>query len=602
MSPLPPNASPATTTVSLRPFNTYPERTQEQAFRRKAYIDAWLSQEAPVFTVNFLEPLIAKVATNIGDSSPPSAATFYRWVSKYRSSGKDMTSLLPAYDKRGPHSRRLDEVTQAITQKVINEYYLTKQRLSIRAVQSRLRTAINRANADRSTENYLKIPSYDTLRRIIKEIDKYDADLARYGREYVNKKYRHSGFAELVTYLLERVEADHTPLNIFIRDDESLQVLGKPHITWMIDVMSRMIIGFYISFSPPNIRSVFECLKHAITPKDYIKEHYPDIEHDWPCYGIPHTLVVDNAFEFHAQDLTRATQELSITYQFCAPRRPWQKPFVERSFRTLAEQFASELPGHSFASYLERYGYDPEKECTVTFSELIHALHIWIIDIYAHTVHRGLNSTPYAVWKQYQDISQLRPMDATRLRLTLSQENTRVLGHSGIEIHGLRYNAPELLLLRKQYGDRLKVRVRYNTENLGLIYVLHPVTLEPIMVPCLQARYASDLSLFQHKKIQAHLRKEGGATSDPDALAQAREHMYATVGVLVRATKLKQRKKVARLKGLNSANLLGDLDTALGSTQPWSGEEWVAPINTERTPALIKVIKRADQLTKGGKK
>lgn len=596
------NTLPAETTISLRPLNTFPEPTQDQAFRRKAYIDAWLAQDNPVFTDKYVKPIIARVALAIGDRAPPSVISLYRWIRLYQRSNRDIASLLPAYHKRGPKKRHLDDELKAICDQIINDYYLTKKRLSIKSVHSYLAIAVNRANADRHESRKFKLPSYDTLRRIINDIGKFDADLARYGREYVSKKYRHSYMAEMAQYLLERVEADHTPLNVFVLDDTCLTVLGRPNITWMIDVMSRMIIGFYISFSPPSINAVLECLKHAITSKEYVKELYPDIHNEWPCHGVPHTLVVDNGKEFHAQDMVRATKELEMSYQFCAPRTPWQKPFVERSFRTLSEQFAHPLPGNSFATYLERYGYDPLKETVMTFSELVHAIHIWIIDIYHQTFHRGLNSTPHAVWRKYEEISELRCTDATALTLTLSQECIRVLGHIGIEIHGLRYNSPELLLIRKQFGDRLKVQVRYNIQDLEYIFVLHPSTKEPIKVPCLLYKYVKNLTLFQHKKIQAHLRKEGRSDSDPVALNKARELMDETVGALVRNKKLKQRKKGARLMGLNSAKLISDFDSALCLSKEVSIEEWAPPVDAELPPMQLKIVEHQNNNTKGEKK
>ncbi|RBH40617.1 integrase, partial [Pseudomonas sp. MWU13-2860] len=57
-------------------------------------------------------------------------------------------------------------------------------------------------------------------------------------------------------YLLERVEIDHTPFNIFVIDEESMLVLGRPYITVIIDCHTRMILGFYLSFSPPSIEAV----------------------------------------------------------------------------------------------------------------------------------------------------------------------------------------------------------------------------------------------------------------------------------------------------------------------------------------------------------
>lgn len=575
------NAAP----LSDRPFDSYPETVQREALRRRAYMEA-LDQcqpQAGRYTQLFLHELAQTVAQRIGDPLPPSASSLYRWHQRLLHTQGDLRALIPRTDLRGGRSSRLCAEIQEIMAMVTERVYLNKQRRPIRAVHDALLIEIERANSQRV--DTLVAPDYSTVRRYVSSLPRYEVDLARYGREYVRKKYRHSSIAPAATYILERVEIDHTPLNLFVVDEESALVLGRPYVTWMIDCHSRMILGFYISFAAPSIDSVFNCLKHAIEHKDYVRERYPDIVNEWPCFGIPTLAVVDNGLEFHAQDLLRATYELGIHYQFCPPRTPWFKPMVERSLRSLAEQFAHLLPGTSFANWFDRYGYDPLKEGIVTMSELVHALHVWIVDVYAQSYHRGIRQTPYAAWKACMELATPRTISTERLMLVLSQQEERVLGHAGIELHGLRYNDGELLVIRKQFGDRLRVQVRYDPNDLGSINVLHPSTKEPIPVPCLTPEYAAGLHLYQHKLIQKALRTEGLKTSDPLALAKAKAHMEDIVGQLVRSKKLSDRKKGARSRGSNSAEVMKRLPRSVETA-----EDWTPPTGIDRLPAEIPTL------------
>ncbi|WP_434634088.1 Mu transposase C-terminal domain-containing protein [Chromobacterium sp. CV08] len=561
-----------------RPFDSHSSLAQTAALRRLAYTDAFNAQRSPCYTKHKLEAFIQDIAQRIGDRNPPSSSTLYRWHTRLQNSGGNPLALVPNFDRCGGKGPRMEGELLLLAEAAIQTTYLTLKRPSIRVTYEKLLIQIAAHNDQAPADKQLKVPCYDTFRRLVRNQPQYEVDLARYGREYARKKYRHSSITPATMYLLERVEIDHTPFNIFVIDEESMLVLGRPYITVIIDCHTRMILGFYLSFSPPSIEAVLRCLQHAIGSKDYVKERYPDIQHDWPCHGIPTTAVVDNGLEFHSQDLLRATFELGINYQFCPPRTPWFKPMVERSLRTLAEQFAHQLPGTSFANWFDRYGYDPLKESIVTLSELVHALHIWIIDIYSQTYHRGLKQTPYTAWQRAAEIVTPRTIDPERLRLVLSKQAERVLGHAGIELHGLRYNCKDLLPWRKQLGDRIKVQVRFDPDNLGSIFALHPQTKEAMPVPCLTPDYAEGLQLHQHKLIQAALRKEGLASADPLSLARAKVRMQEVVGQLLQSRKLADRKRAARAKGAHSSKVMTtgkqppaiSEDTELPPTDSWS--------------------------------
>lgn len=575
--------------VLARPFDSYSLNAQNEALHRKAYVDALCAELSPCYTPWKLAVLIARVADRIGDSSPPSPTSLYRWHQSFIKGKSNLNALTPKFYRRGGAGQRVSDEQLEIIERVVREKYLTLKRLSIREVHSSLIAEVAKENATRPECYQLRVPGYDSLRRYIRKLSAYDVDLARYGREYARKKYRSSSITPRASFLLERVEIDHSPLDLFVIDDQNLLVLGRPYVTWAIDCYSRQILGFYISFTAPGVEAVFSCLKHMINKKNYVAEHYPDIQHEWLAYGIPFMLIVDNGLEFHAQDLLRATFELGINYQFCPPRTPWFKPMVERSLRTLAEQFAHLMPGTSFARWFDRYGYDPIREGIVTLPELIHALHIWIVDVYAQKYHRGLKTTPHTAWLRGAELSEPRLFDTERLNLVLSQQETRVLGHAGIELHGLRYNCDEMLVLRKQIGDRLRVQVRFNADDMGMVHVIHPMTKEAVPVPCLTPEYAVGLRLFQHRLIQKALKADGFAVTDKVQLAKAKEHMFEVVGRLMNSAKLSDRKRAAKAKGNNSAATLSQRPPLLVTES--ETESWHPKDGAMNQPSPLPVIK-----------
>lgn len=127
-----------------------------------------------------------------------------------------------------------------------------------------------------------------------------------------------------MTHILERVEVDHIILDIMVFNENTKQVDGRPTLTALIDVYSRMILGIEIGFQPPSQLSVMRALKNAILPKNIKREEKLD-KHDWPAYGIPITFVCDNGMEFHAKDLRRMCAELNIELIFCPKQQPHYK-------------------------------------------------------------------------------------------------------------------------------------------------------------------------------------------------------------------------------------------------------------------------------------
>ncbi|AZS51495.1 hypothetical protein DM558_12265 [Entomomonas moraniae] len=105
---------------------------------------------------------------------------------------------------------------------------------------------------------------------------------ARYGRKNADYYFRSVGKGITAKHILERVEVDHTPLDIMVVNEETGIVEGRPYLTCLLDVKSRMPLDMEIGFEPPSVLSVMKALKQAIWFKDWINEAYPTIK----IYGL----------------------------------------------------------------------------------------------------------------------------------------------------------------------------------------------------------------------------------------------------------------------------------------------------------------------------
>lgn len=64
-------------------------------------------------------------------------------------------------------------------------------------------------------------------------------------------EFRRMGKKMLSFYVFERVEIDHTVVELFVVHEEHCMSLGRPWLTQLVDCYSKVVIGFYLGFEPP---------------------------------------------------------------------------------------------------------------------------------------------------------------------------------------------------------------------------------------------------------------------------------------------------------------------------------------------------------------
>jgi putative transposase len=242
---------------------------------------------------------------------------------------------------------------------------------------------------------------------------------------------------------------------------------------------------------------------------------------------------------------------------------------VERYLKTLNYSFASQISGASFARWHLRGDYDPQKQAILTLGEFTHLFEKWVLDIYAQTKHRGINTTPWAKWHEGIRSYELKlPMSVQDLQKRIGQVNTRSLGPEGILIKGIHYLNDKLGQILRAHGKGVKVRVMYDPHDLGEIQVWAPDAEEPISVEAFSQAYARGLTEQQNKEIQTYLREQGDAAVNDERLIQARYDLSKTIEDLLTSRDLRSRKKGGRLSGISSSNPKGTLlETKDATTQ-----------------------------------
>ncbi|MAT96866.1 MAG: hypothetical protein CL608_06960 [Anaerolineaceae bacterium] len=484
-------------------------------------------------------------------SYPVSYTSVYRWLKAYTEGGNDIRSLIPnsrqsEADKRAEQPNRVEQIIQ----EVINERYFVRERVKIDDIHHEVILRIETENRQLPEEKQLSPPSRTTIWRRINELDVKQKLVAKKGKRVARSEMTQYGRMEPPKFPLERVEIDHTPTDIFVVDEDDNLPLGRLTLTFCLDVATRYPLGFYLGFEPPSYLTVAACLHHVIMPKPDVQTLY-DTAHSWLACGVPNTLVVDNGREFIGKSLQDACLSLGILLQQLPVRTPHFKGAVERNFRTLNTGLFHTLPGTTFSNFTMKGDYDSLRFASLRRTDLYKLIHIFLLDIYAESFHRGLGTIPARRWEEAMDNGFLPrvPTDPDELSILLGRVDERAVQGYGIDFQSIRYNHEELALLRHRLktenkrGGCTRVKIKYLPDNLGTIFAFDPFEQRYIEVPALNQAYAQGLTLWSHQIIRRYVLEERDRVS-MKALGIAKRKIQE----IVDDSKARSRKKQTRSK------------------------------------------------------
>ncbi|MCC5796353.1 MAG: DDE-type integrase/transposase/recombinase [Methylophaga sp.] len=545
-------------------FVSYPEKDKAIARRKLAYVKAIIAADLTKVKAQTFNEVIDEVAQQINDDRKPHWNTVYRWHREYLASNKDPIQLTNNNAKKGNRTPRLRPEVQTIITQVINDHYLTTRRPSFRSVYSQVCVKIYNENKYRASDDQLATPTYLTVRNNIRKLPPEVVVEKHYGKHRAKVDFRAYKSGPVVNRILERVEADHTPLHFFVVDDDDRLPLGRPTLTTIIDYYSRCVTGFYISFNEPSTLAFLQALKYSIFPKTNVKKFYPDIENEWECLGLPELLVVDNGKEFHSEAFFDACNGIGIPYEHAPPLHPWYKGAVERHFGTLNSKLLDNLPGKTFHNIIAKDNYNPAENAVIDFSTLIRLVHMWVIDIYNQTVQKSLGTSPANKWKEsVRAFPPKLPGDLERLNIQLGIADSRVINKDGITINHIKYNNEELGALRRKLPSKTKVKIKINPNDINYINVLDPISNSYFSVPSSDQRLTRGKTKYQYDTIRKYAARSLGETNR-HALIRAEDRINKLVASEIKKTKaIKSRKKHARYN-----NIAQDVESMIGVKEP----------------------------------
>ncbi|MBQ0744681.1 MAG: transposase, partial [Pseudomonas sp.] len=298
-------------------------------------------------------------------------------------------------------------------------------------------------------EKNLDVPSKDSVTRRIKSIlSEKERDKIKLGSDAANQKHTPRAGKKKTYRPLEWVQMDHTLVDIILLADNRRELIGRPWLTVLIDLHTRVILGYYLSLHVPSSVSVACALTHAVLPKDNFTKMI-GLEVDDYCYfGLPTALHMDNAAEFTSPKLKVGCESFGIEPVYRPIARKHYGGHVERFIGTMMTSKVHFLKGATMSNVVARRNLESERKAVMTFSEFSRWFAREIV-VYHSTIHEELKFSPRQAWTNFFASGGGQPYptrvsDPLQFKLFFMPEETRDISPSGIEFHNQKYWDPLL--------------------------------------------------------------------------------------------------------------------------------------------------------------
>ena len=484
-----------------QPIDAMTEEEQRIAEQRLEAIRPLL--ELPEFGRKEVDNRAAEVGVSYG--------TLYRWLNRYRAY-EDLTSLIPL--KRGwrKGNTRIPTFAEDVMKDVIEKFYLTKLRPTAQKTVEKVQGDCRKKG--------IEPPAASTIRARLAKVDEEERLRRRGERQKARNRYKAApGHFPNADFPLSVVQIDHTRGDVILVDDIDREPIGRPWVSMAMDVYSRAVTGYYLSFDAPSVTSVAMCVTHSILPKeDWLLRH--EVEAEWPVWGKPEKFHVDNGPDFRAKDFQRSCAKHRIEVEYRPVKQPHFGGHIERLLGTMMRRLEG-VPGCTFASVAQRGEHDPEKAAVLTKDEFEKWLLTLICKVYHERRHSALETTPLARWRQGLLGDRRTPgrgvlprhRDPEGLVRDFLPRFERTVQRTGVKIEQLRYYGQPLqrwinAMNPERPKEKYKLTFRRDPRDISRLWFYDPDAKEYFRVP-LADQSIPPMSIWEYRRARARLRDQG---------------------------------------------------------------------------------------------
>ncbi|WP_170783748.1 Mu transposase C-terminal domain-containing protein [Ruegeria lacuscaerulensis] len=416
------------------------------------------------------------------------ARTLRKWVAAYREFG--LAGLADNMSNRGNRNSYFTPEERALLVATVRESYLSPNRPSKANTYVDVKAKFFFENQQRVEQGLseFRIPSRETVRNTINDLDKFEVVLNREGRQAAEKMFKPVGRGLEIARPYEKIQIDEWKIDLItlmadsgllglFSTDELLELgLNNEKARWWItaaiDCRTRCFVGMKLARNP-KASGAIDCLRMSMCDKGEWADRVGAVS-GWHMAATPEMVVTDNGSAFKSGVFTDVCAELWIVLERTIAGIPGMRGTVERLFRTAGLTLLHRLNGRTFSSVLERGDHPSEDRACLTSEDLCYALVRWIVDIYHNTPHSGLGGrTPLEQWRTNHEAGNY-PLRAAphekHQRLAFGTRLSRKVSKNGVTVLGVRYHFEGLAAWFLRYGNT-EVEVRWLPDDIGSIEV-----------------------------------------------------------------------------------------------------------------------------------
>jgi putative transposase len=444
-------------------------------------------------------PRTAADVTAVGEALGVTPRRVWALLRQVRVHGDSITHFLPTRHVR--RAKRLDRRVEAIIQQSIDQHYAKLARPSLNSLIGEVERRCRAAG--------VVPPCGKSIKARVRAQDQLWLTRRREGWGKARALRLLTGGDRGACAPWERVQIDSTPCDIRLVRELDRTVIGRPNITFAIDLYSRTVLGFSVSLQGASTVTVATCLAHACLPKqDWLMRRDLANVH-WPVWGKPTILEYDQGPEHEAKGIQRGLRLHGIRSKIRAKGHPEHHGTIERLIGTMMRR-VHERRGTTFSNVNERGDIEPAELACLTLPELERII-VLEIDSYHHAVHAGIGDRPldrYLAYYQRPDLSdrqRIPPIPpAERFLLDFLPFERRRLVRTGLRLFRVDYSSHDLLpMWRRQNHAPVERIVVYDPRSLATIWVVDDVTGEYVAVPCRVPR--ADMTLAESEAARQRL-------------------------------------------------------------------------------------------------
>ncbi len=400
-------------------------------------------------------------------------------------------------------------------------------------------------------------------------------------------------------------QIDATTADIYLVSSlDRSRIIGRPTLYFLVDVFSRMIVGFNVTTENASYQAAALAIENAASDKVEFCEHYGITisREDWPCRHIPECIVADRG-ELEGPKADTLINSLNIKLDNTPPYRADLKGLVERKFRTVNDNVIHWLPGHVKKDQ-ERGDRDYRLGAVLDLQQFTRLIIYFILDhnrsridnyrLDGAMIADHLEPRPTLLWEWgiKNRTGHLRQMDPALLRMNLLPSAKATVTSKGIRYQKVYYACERAIneqwFVRARSSGTWQVDIAFDPRSVDFIYLRPDGNTSPEACRLVEAdeRFHGSAWVELQEQVQFQkVQKEIAATSERQSGTEFRAKVNAIVSSAAEQTKTAQtgQSKRARVGGIRANRKLEReherrLDVAPG---PLEEEELIEDIDPE---------------------